>query len=712
MRQDERDGYRHLVRVPSDGRELRKAVEVFAAAGRQDLFPELLRIAFLFGLVRTARRLYELLGKDCDDAEFSKWFQEHGVFWFDIYTDGQCAYVAAEDAAQHHRFTYEWDSVVARAEKDPNISAMRLALIRKFATGEDPVVLLEPHSRTDVDTRFREYCEANGITILRKFQEGASGLNRHSWVYLAIDNDGLAKVFKELPRDEDNRFGLPQTEPQIYAHLGSMPNIPRFYGTIDLGGGLVIAKMSVCFGQSLSDYVWSGNLLSQDEACLVIGRLAAILKDLHAAGVIYLDLRPENVVIEPERVSLFDFNTSRFADDGEIDTCSFDPRYAAPETSLRFKASKATDVFQLGVLFHQLLTGSHPFVDAPGIPEDRGQALEKFALPNSRDIYWGRLDLIMSDPDLAIIAQMLEKDPSKRPTMAEVAEAFDYEDPPNIRQRSHRVPKSWEKNTVLFPARMGIPHKGHIDYLARLLGLGFHPIISIQRSYTLTERDPLPKWIVMKMVAQSLFDRGFRPDDFRFFLTPYYDTEDETRTRFSMMPGMEEVVAVASSNPDIRKIFSRHAILDQRVVFGLEGEDYEDRSWGEHLRRAVREGDYETFRKYAASGVERIMSFKELQAVDEPIVEFLPGIVRATLADSEGRVLAKSRVWGYDLPEERLIHTLLEQGEKVALFNQFARESEIRWNGRKARLRYVRSEKIGEDLYIRYQLVDSPARHC
>lgn len=705
MDADTEAGFRHLVRFPSDGRELAEAVERFAAAGRKDLYPELLRVAMRFGLVREVCKLRNLMGLPETDVPFTRWFNSHGAFWFDIYRQDDLAYVETKDVALMRELVRDWHVLTARAEADRNISPTRLALLRRFAAGEDPVVPAAGPRRADVDARFRAHCQARGIGILKTFQQGASGLNHHCWVYLAIDEDGLAKVFKELPYDEDNRLGRMPTEPELYARLGTHPDLPRFYGTIDLGEGLTFAKMSVCFGQTLSDYVWEGNLLSTDEACFVIGRLAAILRDVHARGLLYLDLRPENVVIEPDRVRLFDFNASRFAEEGGIDTCSFDPRYAAPETALRFRASAATDVFQLGVLFHQLVTGKLPFAGEGRVPDDRGEALERFSLPNAKEPYARGLDLERADKRLRLIAAMLWKTPECRPTMAEVADELTPSMPVTIRQKSHRVPKSWERNAVLFPARMGIPHRGHIEYLARLLGLGFHPIVSLARSFTLTERDPLPKWLVMKMVAQSLFDRGFAPDDFRFIFTPFCETPEELKMHYAMMPGMQDVVAVASSNPGMRELFPHLPLIDQRVVFGLEGEDYEVRSWGETLRRAAREGDRETFRAYAASGVERIVPFEALRDRTEPPVEFLGGTIRAAL-ESGGGIEAEGRVRRYASPEDALAQALRARGETVEFVDRFAKDTVIRRQGRPARLRYLRTETQGDGLRIVYASIE------
>jgi very-short-patch-repair endonuclease len=314
------------------------------------------------------------------------------------------------------------------------------------------------------------------------------------------------------------------------------------------------------------------------------------------------------------------------------------------------------------------------------------------------------LDLEFEDDRLAAVAWMLEKHPANRPTLDEVIKLFSRKTvAQTVHQRGRRVSTRWEKNTVLFPARMGIPHKGHIEYLVRILELGFHPIISLQRSYTLTERDPLPKWIVMKMVAQSLFDRGFEPDDVHFIFTPLYKTAPEMQMHFTMMPGFEDVVAVASSNPDVQTLFPSYAIIDQRVVFGLEGETYEDRSWGEILRRSVREGDRLTFSRYAASGVERIMSFEELQAYQEPVVDFVRGAARVSV--SIDGALHQTRTLRHLSPEEALIRTLRVCGESVDMIDPFAKDSLVQRNGRQALLHYCRTEVVGDDVYLRYELI-------
>jgi hypothetical protein len=258
---------------------------------------------------------------------------------------------------------------------------------------------------------------------------------------------------------------------------------------------------------------------------------------------------------------------------------------------------------------------------------------------------------------------------------------------------------------------MGVPHRGHIDYISRVLELGFHVRISLQRSYTITRRDPYPKWLVMKMVAQSLFDRGFGPDHFDFLFTPFYRTHPELQLHFAMMPGRDDVVAIASGNPEVHALFPALPIIDQRVVFGVAGESYQTRSWGAQIRAAIRQGDQETFEALAASGVERILSFGELRrSYAETPVELVRRVI-VVLRDGRGRELVRGRVRRYLSAEESLVWLLnqssRESESSVApahLVDPYAREARVRVDGCPGSLRYVGSEVAAEVLTVSFRL--------
>ncbi|MDQ7814582.1 MAG: protein kinase [Patescibacteria group bacterium] len=721
--------YAHLACFSGDGRHLIPAVRQFCKLKRFDVLKDLLEIARAFGetkAVQEIRRIGLYTGiESLSVPDFAEWFMRCGVRWFDVYRDEQAgvSFVDPKDVAalkilvaqEYPDQTKFWDEVVRAADEDPHYPQVRRELLHAIAEGREFVVPTPPNRRDEVDSLFRRYADENGIRILRQLAQGKDGLTRCSNIYLALDSDGIIKVFKEVLTHEEERIGANlDEEANLFPLITDIADVPSHYGEFKLADGTEFMIRSYVYGQSLADYVHPGQLLDKDAACAVVGAIAETLASLHCRpglrGILYLDLRPDNVMVSHEGVSLFDFNASRRepdVDDGsEVVSYILDPKFAPPEVTLHCKASTASDIFQLGLLFHQLLYGRLPFVTCDELEhkgEHREQAVLKFSLANALMPYEHHPEIDFADERLTLIREMLAKDPRGRPDANEVADALfpETEAPKNLKLTRRAAKNRREKNTVLFPARMGIPHYGHIDYISRLLDLGYHVKISLQRSYTITERDPLPKWIVMKMVARSLLARGYDPASFSFMLTPYFGTDELHRLHFAMMPGYEDVVAVASSNVTIRDIFPGLMILDQKSVFGTPNEEYEVRSWGQTLRDAIKREDEHASRLYAAEGVEQIMTFREIrERYAETPVEFLPGKVVASVAGADWTPL-DVRVRKYDLPEEVIALTL-----GATIVQPYERETPLRLrDGRRRRLRYERMSFTDGDETIFFRLV-------
>lgn len=548
----------------------------------------------------------------------------------------------------------------------------------------------------NVDRYFREWCAENGVVILRKLQEGQTGKDLKAHVYLVLDSDGIVKVFKELVVRQDSEIAL-------YERLEGLSGIPKLYGIVEVQPGVMFLRLEMCYGQDLSDWVRDQKTMTSDEARFVIWKLAQILREIHARGILYLDLKPENIRVNGKKVSLLDFNASRFHSP-DLHTHVMEARYAPPETVISGTASCASEVFQLGILFHELLTGQHPFALKKETSEEVELRILNAALPAAVLAPALASELDQSDRDF--IEAMLEWEASQRPDLDEV---ISHMQPTTlcVRHVSRRESRrEREQNTVLFPARMGLPHKGHIDFIARLLELGYFIRISLQCCYVITAIDPYPKWIVAKMIAQSLFRLGFAPEDFEIVLTPLFETQQEIRMHFAMMPGAQDIVAVASSNSGVQDLFPGLPLLTQRCVFGQEGEEYETRSWGESLRRAVREGDRKTFDELVAPGVLDIMSFEELRETYAQVpVEFVRGTVRVELVNSIGLLVIQSRIRRYESPELALVRACRESGLNFTITDAYVRDSSAIFQGEPVCLRYesMRVDEQGNEI-IRYRI--------
>jgi serine/threonine protein kinase len=489
--------------------------------------------------------------------------------------------------------------------------------------------------------------------------------------------------------------------------------LPSYYGTVDIEKTTYLKK-SFIYGQPLSDYCRGTNLFSKTDAFYIVGTLAYTLQYLLTRGYLFLDIRPENVLVcfTTERafwVGFPDIGLSvpiKDPQNTEVKAAVSHPRYCAPETAMENNASEKSVVFQLGLIAQELLTGIHPFDKFPQEPRWKEWDRNCYRHLDRLGASFMNPQKYPTDAENKFVTRMLDFDPKLRPTLAECMTEFLDQNKNSVTRRGIRVPET-KNNCVLFPARMGIPHQGHINFMSRILDLGYKLIVSIQRSYTSTERDPVPKWLVMKMVAQSLLDLGYPKDSFKFFLTPFYKTRPETKMHFGMLPGIEDVVAVASSNESVHELFEEYSIIEQKHVFGSENECYTDLSWGEIIRASVQENDYTIFQKYVATGVEKICSFEELRRIclNRPEIPFVEGKVKVRLIDEKNSQIAEGRVFKYLTPEESLIKHFDDETHNHQIKDPYSKDTSILFRGLERKLSYIQMQITDQDEIITFKLL-------
>ncbi|MER7955894.1 protein kinase [Streptomyces sp. NPDC096030] len=150
-------------------------------------------------------------------------------------------------------------------------------------------------------------------------------------------------------------------------------------------------------------------------------REAAVgLKAVHAAGMVHRDLKPSNIMLTPDGLSLIDFGVARAADQSRLTRTGMvigTPAYMAPEQAVAERElTGAADVFGLGSLLLYAATGRPPFGDGSG------PGLLYRVVHGEPD--FGRL--VESAPALAhLVRACLAKDPTARPTAAQVVELAD-----------------------------------------------------------------------------------------------------------------------------------------------------------------------------------------------------------------------------------------------------------------------------------------------
>lgn len=121
--------------------------------------------------------------------------------------------------------------------------------------------------------------------------------------------------------------------------------------------------MELCDGGSLADRLAAPHRLDPDEVVDIVGAMAAGLTDLHGRGFVHRDVKPHNILFDHGRARLADFGLARSDQDAALTatgTTAGTLAYLAPELLRGDPATPASDVYALGVVAFQGLTGRLP----------------------------------------------------------------------------------------------------------------------------------------------------------------------------------------------------------------------------------------------------------------------------------------------------------------------------------------------------------------
>ena len=296
-------------------------------------------------------------------------------------------------------------------------------LIRKYQDDFDSKM---QGNRKRIDQMVQEYCAFDGIRYIRRIQAGDKDnfFPVASSIYL-IEKDGQKEVIKENLRlyTDFSSFSGYNHEKEIYEKI-SHPNIIGYNGTMSIDG-IEFLRFGYFEGDELSAYTRKGNLLDTDETCRLMMKHAEVLDHLHSEGIMYMDVKDKNVLYDGE-MRLLDFGMAQMQDEPVTRktikrSLLSTPAYIAPEWGIGFNVTNTTETFQLGILFHQLLTGEHPFATHDFEDGDRESEVIKYGLPNIFNDYLPP----EAEPRIcSLLKHMLNKDPLQRPTPGEVAETI------------------------------------------------------------------------------------------------------------------------------------------------------------------------------------------------------------------------------------------------------------------------------------------------
>jgi tetratricopeptide (TPR) repeat protein len=236
---------------------------------------------------------------------------------------------------------------------------------------------------------------------------------------------GMGVVYRaqdtRLARDVALKLPLPaqQLDPQGRARFvreahaaGALdhPNLCSIYEIGESEDGQPFLAMALYPGEPLKARIARAGPLPLDEALAIARQIAAGLAFAHAAGVVHRDLKPANIMLLPDgTVKILDFGLAKLLDVSHTSSAVAlgTMPYMAPEQILGRPVDERTDLWSLGVLLYEMLTGVRPFHGDDIVAT--GHAILHDDVPRPSAV---RAELTRSIDDL--ISALLQKDAARR----------------------------------------------------------------------------------------------------------------------------------------------------------------------------------------------------------------------------------------------------------------------------------------------------------
>jgi tetratricopeptide (TPR) repeat protein len=240
-----------------------------------------------------------------------------------------------------------------------------------------------------------------------------------------LGQGGMGAVYKARDTELDRIVALKLIRPElaknpevlrrfkqelILARQVTHKNVIRIF---DLGqsDGIKFITMDFVEGQDLKSLLLEKTKLAPEQAARIMLQICRALEAAHNEGVIHRDLKPQNIMLDANgRVCVMDFGIARSAYlPGMTQTGMLigTPEYMSPEQGRGEKLTERSDIFSLGIIFYELLTGTSPYHSDTPLATLWKRMQEKATPP------------VVADPTLPqalsdIVVKALEIEPEKR----------------------------------------------------------------------------------------------------------------------------------------------------------------------------------------------------------------------------------------------------------------------------------------------------------
>ncbi|MDO5645816.1 MAG: serine/threonine-protein kinase [Dermabacter sp.] len=232
---------------------------------------------------------------------------------------------------------------------------------------------------------------------------------------LELERPVAVKVLREEYAGEEGYLKRFRAEARHTAALAHEAIAALFdYGELD---GRAYIVMELVPGRPLSDIIEENPAgLPEERVVSVVRELAKALDAAHVKGVVHRDVKPENVLIDDANdwaLKITDFGIARSNDQAKLTKTGLvmgTAQYLSPEQAMGKQATSLSDIYALGIVAYEMLTGSRPFTGTSQVEIAMAQVKEEPPpLPES-----------ISEDLRRLIMMMLAKAPANRPRSASV----------------------------------------------------------------------------------------------------------------------------------------------------------------------------------------------------------------------------------------------------------------------------------------------------
>jgi serine/threonine protein kinase len=248
--------------------------------------------------------------------------------------------------------------------------------------------------------------------IINEVGRGSTGT-----VYLSHDpyygRDVAIKVYNMDTGGDDERARVTRKMFLSEAHMVGMlhhPNILPIYDAGEENGHCYIVTEHVHGARTLATYCRPDNLLRVDDVVEIMFKCAKALHYAHTRGVIHRDIKPSNIMLtQASEVRIIDFGIALVADSeiSRIEGIAGSPSYMSPEQVQSLELTNRSDLYSLGAVMYELLTGTRPFRAG-----NLAKLLHQIVYATPPPIHTLRNDV--PEELEVVVATAMQKDPERR----------------------------------------------------------------------------------------------------------------------------------------------------------------------------------------------------------------------------------------------------------------------------------------------------------